>query len=613
MDGCCGEVSVADSLLEAFAVALLAQPVRDGWHRNVISAFNGGGTVIAGVVLQLPPSSIDGTETNRFMCVSLGSGTRCVGYEPPLHSAEVDPFLRDGHAEVMARRGFVAFLLDAAVYLAQSETRKHPVVARCHFVRMKPEGASGEAAPWRCFRLREGVTVHLVCTECPCGAMSVPGGGGHVLLATPSGQSLLPCADVDAAPKEEGVSSSSRDASKSASARVIVSCGHVVAAHRSHPADAMLCVGRVKPGKGRQNLCMSCSDKLLRWHCLGIQGRRRARLFPTPVRLTSILLPQTPVVATPDAAADTDSAASRSFSLEAARSALNDRICCFHPMALLDKGREIPKEVSRLLHDAPVPPPVSFHGFAPSLLLSLLSKGAISADARESEDCGGEDDSGRGDSGWSRSAWLKMVIGERSDSCQVAGRKRQREANASERNGDTLGWTKAGVAVLNTKAGLPRGITRQVAGHTVHQLIKLQSALLAGDEAPSYTMKEAALEVIAERFPLSRLWMALQQQRALRYFKQHQNGPSLESPSFVAKDDGQKHDCDMAISSFFLPVVLFPAGRTEDQEFVVAGGSVHYWLQRARQCRKAMTRGLSSEEDRSACIPLLWVEKGASV
>ncbi|RNF04477.1 putative adenosine deaminase-like protein [Trypanosoma rangeli] len=612
MDGFFGEAPVADSLLEAFAASLLSQPARDGWYRNAISALDGDGPVIAGVVLQLPSSSVGDKGKAKFVCVSLGSGTRCVGYKPSLYSAEADPLIRDGHAEVMARRGFVAFLLDAALYLAQSEIRQHPVVARCHLTRKGSEEASRGEAPWRCFCLRDGVTVHLICTEYPCGAMSIPGGGGRVLLSTPSGQSLFPSANIDSAPKEEGVLSFSCDATESAIDQTIVAYGHVVAAHRSHPADEILFVGRLKPGKGHQNLCMSCSDKLLRWHCLGIQGRRRTRLFPKPMRLASVWLPQTHAF-TPDAAADKDITPSRSFSLETARNALNDRIHYFHPMTLFKGRNKIPKEASQLFHNVPVPSPVSFHGFTPSFLQSLLTKGAASVDSRGKKDYDGEGNNGRSDSGWSRSAWLKMILGGTSDSRYIAGTKRQREANTSEGSIHAFSWREGGVAVLNTKAGLPRGVTKQVAERTVHQLPKLQLALLAGDGDHSCTTNDAALEVGAEQFPLSRLWMAHQQRRVLRCLKQQQNDMSLESFFVVPKDNAQRHDGDMTINSFSLPVVLFPVERVEDEEAVVAGGSARYWLRRARQCRKAMVRTGSSERDVSGYIPLLWVEKGASV
>ncbi|PBJ75579.1 adenosine deaminase-like protein (ADAT1h) [Trypanosoma cruzi cruzi] len=608
MDILCGGVPVARSILEAFAAALLCQPARDGWRRNAMSALNGGGAVIAGIVLQLPSSPIEEEEdTPFFICVSLGSGTRCVGYEPPLCSSEADIFLRDGHAEVMARRGFVAFLLDAALYLAQSETGHHPFVERCHFLCKGPEGKKDVDTMWQCFRLRDGVTVHLVSTEYPCGAMSIPRGGGHVLLSTPSGESLSSATGIDSASKKDESFFASCDAAATDARPVILSYGHAIAAHRSHPAEEMLHVGRVKPGKGRQNLCMSCSDKLLRWHCLGVQGRRRARLFPRPMSLTSVWLPQTP-----DGSADsTDYGASRNCSLEDAIRALNGRMCYFCPMMSLEGGDDGSKGNSQMLHSMPAPFPVSFYGFKLLFFRSLLTKCACTADTREKDDCDA-DKNGKSDSAWSRSAWLKMAPGVENDSISMLRSKRQREVDTSETNNDALSWRKGGVAVLNTKAGLPRGITKQDAERTAHELLRLQPALL-GDGGHTNTADDAALEVIAKRFPLSRLWMAQQQRRVMQRLSRQRKDMSMGALSLLGKDGSQKHVDGMTISSFPLPVILFPLEGAKEQEAVVTGGSAHYWLQRARQSRNAMMNPLRNEGGTSAYIPLLWVEKGLSV
>ncbi|EKF32576.1 adenosine deaminase-like protein, putative, partial [Trypanosoma cruzi marinkellei] len=330
--------------------------------------------------------------------------------------------------------------------------------------------------------------------------------------------------------------------------------------------------------------------------------------FPKPMGLKSVWLPQTPAGSAADS---TDYDASSYCSLEGAIRALNGRIGYFCPMVSLEGGDDIPKGNSKLPYSMPAPPPVSFYGFKPLFLRSLLTKCACTAGIREKDDCDA-DKNGKSDSAWSRSAWLKMTSGMTNDSISILRSKRQREVDTSEMNDDALSWMKGGAAVLNTKAGLPRGITKQDAERTAHELLRLQPVLL-GDGGYTYTVDDAALEVIAKRFPLSRLWMAQQQRRVMRCLVLQRNDMSMGTPSLLGKDGSQKHVVGMTISSFPLPVLLFPLEGVKEQEAVVAGGSAHYWLQRARQCRKAMMNPLRNEGDASTHIPLLWVEKGPSV
>lgn len=54
---------------------------------------------------------------------------------------------------------------------------------------------------------------------------------------------------------------------------------------------------RRKPGKGDATLSMSCSDKIARWACLGVQGALLSGLLSAPLHLSSITIACPPELA----------------------------------------------------------------------------------------------------------------------------------------------------------------------------------------------------------------------------------------------------------------------------------------------------------------------------
>ncbi|EAN78471.1 adenosine deaminase-like protein [Trypanosoma brucei brucei TREU927] len=596
--------------LEAFAIALRSQPRGFGWDCSAISALDGRGEVVAGFVLGLPRASpCDKISGPSFVCVSLGSGTRCVGYKPVEFTVEADLMLRDGHAEVMARRGLVAFLLDAAAYLSRGDDRLHFAVERHHCF---PQFSGGDAscdAVGECFRLRPGVSVHLVCTEYPCGAMSTPFGGAHVLLSTPSGRSLFD-GGLDSNPLLVGEEHVSRCDGKTlpefVDARVFdgpgsftVCYGHRVAAHRCWPVDDMPFVARVKPGKGRQNLCMSCSDKLLRWHCLGIQGRRRTRLFPEPIRLAAVWLPRKVSIVSDNCVAV------NAFSpLEKAREGLNSRLHCFCPRLRpgeLGAPSEGTNEPVRGGSPFPQVDVCDFESSALRLILVGMSGddtplGNGGAPKRKDESC------------WSRAAWATVEDGNQVVPCSAGAKRRRGELEGLVVR-CVLRWNEESTAALNTKAGVPRGVTKQSMNRTVQQLLQLQSDVYSGAKPPDPDTA-ALLEGIASRFPLSRLWMALRQREIARTVsgRYHQSCRRLQA--FPPTEGEADHETRRVGNySLYIPQRVVSVGdMAEIGRNIASGDSVHCWLQGSQRAGESVLDEVW-KEGLGRKLPLLWVEK----
>ncbi|CAK9787422.1 hypothetical protein CC85DRAFT_267281 [Cutaneotrichosporon oleaginosum] len=182
-------------------------------------------TVFASVVLTSP--------TTSPRVASIGAGVKCLPANrlPPLGDT-----VHDSHAEVLARRGFVRFLLsEAATLLAGQES-----------------AVLSQPSPGK-FALLPDVEVWLYISALPCGDSST----------------LHTAAHQDAT---EAASFASLEASLSA----------VEGAARGRSGYANLGAIRTKPGRrdAPASISFSCSDKIGTWCALGLQGALLERFAP---------------------------------------------------------------------------------------------------------------------------------------------------------------------------------------------------------------------------------------------------------------------------------------------------------------------------------------------
>lgn len=214
--------------------------------------------------------------------VSSATGTKCCPIPESCHQQEEDTslcILRDSHAEVLARRGLVRVL-------AHEMLQQQPKDTDNDRHRRLLERADTTTPTWQ---MRSNISLHLYISDSPCGDASI-----YDLVQTDS--------------------STTSSTAQFTGAKVIVSqashvsltdCGggSVVGVWRddqrvAREAHTQL-LGKVRSKAGRSNLppalrsrSMSCSDKLVRWSVLGLQGALLQQKIRTPIRFTSIVMGQ---------------------------------------------------------------------------------------------------------------------------------------------------------------------------------------------------------------------------------------------------------------------------------------------------------------------------------
>lgn len=233
-------------------------------------------TVVAAVVAQITIS--ESTNDNfdddgsKLIVLSLGQGTKVLsfqqivdGRQQSLKDGQGDRLIRDCHAEVLARRGLLAYMYDVLESSANSSIFEMTDKSR--------------------LRLKSGVKLHLYTSSQPCGNATMKKWA----------KSSKPVQYSDLAADEVPVDVHSRIQINSRSmgqVAVLVKKNNHLPASNEAIAESLVSrqyeypVGTAPTDRGEGNV-MTCSDKIAKWNALGLQGSLLSQYFE-PIYLSSI-------------------------------------------------------------------------------------------------------------------------------------------------------------------------------------------------------------------------------------------------------------------------------------------------------------------------------------
>jgi len=240
--------SVAEKCFEKFRkLPKQGKPIENQW------------TVLSAIVLVKISD-----EQNQIKVVSLATGTKCLDGATRL-AASPGTLLHDCHAEVLARRGFILWLMEE-MFLAKAGVSKFISVV-------------GDK-----YDLVEGWSIFMVSSHPPCGDATIFVKDSKECDISED-KHVIEKAVISESDDEPAAKKVKLDLNRTG-AKPVSGCDPLVPGLGYHTVGQL----RTKPGRGDRTLSLSCSDKMIKWNMLGLQGALCSYLLARSLFLHSFLL-----------------------------------------------------------------------------------------------------------------------------------------------------------------------------------------------------------------------------------------------------------------------------------------------------------------------------------